>query len=65
MNESRFDSQNGITIRRLTIEMLEGLSSALCTICQTEFRVHDVVTGLSCGHGFHKDCFLSWAQPVI
>lgn len=64
--EEQIPRHNGTEmVRRLTIKMVESLSSSLCTICQIEFIVRDTVAGLECGHGFHKDCFLNWVQTVI
>lgn len=51
--------------RRLTIEMLEGLQSNTCSICQIVFQVRDYIIGLSCGHGFHRQCFYRWTNEVV
>lgn len=54
----------GIETQRLTIEGLRALSAEICTICQISFAVRQYVVGLSCGHGFHRSCFVEFAHRV-
>lgn len=61
MEPVRVDMQ----IRRLTVGALEVLQFPICSKCQSQFRVRDYVVGLSCGHGYHRDCFNTWSNEVI
>lgn len=64
MNNQDNDELVTADSHRLAIEDLEGLSSEICTICQYRFLVREYVRGLSCGHGFHLDCFKEWVITV-
>lgn len=56
--------QATIQTRRLTLEMVNHLSDGVCSICQSAFCVRQFVIGVSCGHGFHRECFERWIQEV-
>lgn len=38
------------------------MSDSICAICIESCRVEDHTITLSCGHGFHATCLLTWVQ---
>lgn len=53
-----------IEVRRLTIELATTLESELCSICQNGFRIREFLVGLTCGHGYHRECLVRWTNEV-
>lgn len=54
-----------VEVRRLTLELVSTLEAEVCSICQYPFRIREYLVGLSCGHGYRRDCFSTWIREVI
>lgn len=42
------------------IKFSSEISETACSICQSDFELHDEIPKFDCGHLFHKDCIYKW-----